>query len=344
MDAKLGQGAAMIFNVPPNSSGAIPDEYVAQLAAVGKAEAAMRANAATTLAAPVTAVCSELSVTVPVSGPFDRVVAAEGLDFGQALTNYNVEVLVGGAWAAMPVRGATVGLRVIDDLPEPIVGATALRFNCTASLPPLLGQFVNANGDCLGFLAEFPCWRGPARDVDSTDNGVPPAQLHSCPLIAVPCAGAAQAWFPQAGAVWRPQSLPSTETALDCQSCANGSVATLIAEGMGSALLWNPGLYGGRIVVPGCSGDCLSNGIAGGAVAPCGGTGEPWSPAQVHTAPCTSDATAGWRFVSMPLPEPPVTLKAFSAVLRVAPANSWRDGTSSQIASLPVRLSATVPA
>ena len=323
MDAKLGQGAAMIFNVPPNSSGAIPDEYVAQLAAVGAAEAAMRASAAATLAAPVTAICSALSVTVPVSGPFDRVISVEGLDFGQALANYSVEVLVGGAWAALPVRGATVGLRVIDDLPAPIVGATALRFNCTASLPPpILGQFINDNGDCLGFPAEFPCWRGPARGVNSSDDGVPPAQLHSCPLGAVPCTGAAQAWFPQAGAVWRPQALPGTETALDCQSCADGSVATLIAEGMGSALLWNPGLYGGRIAVPGCSGVCLSNGIAGGAAAPCGGTGEPWSPTQVHAAPCASNATAGWRFVPTPLPEPRVTLQAFSAVLRVAPADS----------------------
>jgi hypothetical protein len=320
MDVKLGQGAAMIFNVPPNSSGIIPEEYVAQLAAVGAAEAAMRSNPAASLSASVSAPCGELSITVPVTGPFDRVVSAEGLEFGQAIANYSIEVFFGDAWSALPVHGATVGLRIQDDLSEPIVGAVALRFNCTASLPPpMLGEFVNSEGNCLGFPPEFPCWRGPALSANGTGGSIPPASLLSCPLVAVPCAGSAQAWYPQAGAVWRPQALPGTETALDCQSCAIGSVATLIAEGMGTPLLWNPGLYGGRIAIPGCSGVCLSNGISGGATAPCGETGEPWSSTQLHVEPCVSNATAGWRFVPVPLPEPLVTLKVFSAVLRVSP-------------------------
>lgn len=283
----------------------------------------MRSNTAASLADLVSALCRDLSVTIPVTGPFDRITSVEDIAFGQAIANYSIEVLVGGSWAALPVHGATVGLRVQDDLGEPIANATALRFNCTASLPPpQLGAFVNAEGRCLGFPAGFPCWRGPALAANSSGSGgggVPPALIHSCALVAVPCEGSAQAWFPQAGAVWRPQALPGTETALDCQSCATGSVAKLIAEGMGTPLLWNPGLYGGRIAVPGCSGVCLSNGVDGGAAPPCGGTGEPWTSTQLHAAPCESNATAGWRFEPTPLPEPWVTLGAFSAVLRVSP-------------------------
>ena len=309
----------MIFNVPPNSSGMIPDEYVAQLTAVGEAQNAMWDHPVASLAAPVSATCDALSITVPVTGPYVRVGSTELLAFGQAIANYSIEALIGGTWVALPVHGATVGLRVQDDLATPVTGAAALRFNCTAALsPPLVGNFVNSDGLCLGFQSGFPCWKGPALGVNGS-SGSPPAPLHSCPLLAVPCEGAAQAWFQQAGAVWRPQALVGTETALDCQSCATGSVAKVIAEGMGTALLWNPGLYGGRIAIPGCSGMCLSNGIAEGAVPPCGGTGEPWSPTQVHVEPCQSNASAGWLFVPVPLPQPLVTLATFAATLRVYP-------------------------
>ena len=42
---------------------------------------------------------------------------------------------------------------------------------------------------------------------------------------------------------------------------------------------------------------CLSNG-GSGARAPCGQGGEPWSPAQIHVAPCNSSETLGWSMSS----------------------------------------------
>jgi len=101
-NAKLGQGATIIFNVPPNTSSVIPQEYVQVLADVAAARAASLAHPAAQLQAPVSAPCAALSVVLPVSAPFDSIAYAEDLRGGQVFANYSVEVSFGGGeeWLA----------------------------------------------------------------------------------------------------------------------------------------------------------------------------------------------------------------------------------------------------
>lgn len=145
-----------------------------QLAAFAAARNATYATPSALLPAPVSAVCAALSFTVPVSGPFDRIVTSEDMGSGQVIGGYSVEALIGGNWTPLAVHGVTVGSRIQvrdgrslaavlpffppstlhsmmhivrayacalgymlqDDFDSPIIGATALRFNCTSDLAP----------------------------------------------------------------------------------------------------------------------------------------------------------------------------------------------------------------
>lgn len=285
VDLKLGQGANLIFNVPPNSSAVIPDEFVQQLAGFAAARNATYAAPAAQLAAPITAVCSSLSFTVPVSGPFDRIVTTEDMGAGQIIGGYSVEALIGGTWTPLSVHGKTVGSRIQDDLSAPVVGATSLRFNCTADLsPPTPYQFVNENGDCLGIPAgaTFPCWVGGT-------NG---QTFHLCPLVASPCsaAGNTSVWRTNQGGVWSSFGMPGVMLNIDCDNCAVGTHAKAMIEAS-SPLSWNAATN--QIEVGGCGGMCLTTGIAPGALPSCAGN-ETWFPTQVHVDLCSASSTQGW--------------------------------------------------
>ncbi len=85
IDLKLGQGSSIILNVPPNTSGLIPDEYTQQLGLAADARYATYSRPVSALPQPVSGPCSSLSFTLPVTGPFDSLSISEDLSAGQVL-------------------------------------------------------------------------------------------------------------------------------------------------------------------------------------------------------------------------------------------------------------------
>ena len=298
--AKLDQGASLILNIPPNSSGVIPQPIMDELAIFAQLRAAAWASPAGVLAAPVAAPCAALSVELPVAGDFDTLLLGEGLAAGQVIAAYTVEArdAASGAWRPLlaGVHGKTVGSRLVDAVGLQH-GVDALRWNCSADLaplpPPPPATFVNAAGSCMGQPdgQAWPCYTGSAE---------PGGQLfHLCPLVAASCDGPA--------AVWSAGDAPGTLFALgagadatiniDCDTCAAGTHAKIIADGdcgCAAALAYDAAL--GQLAVTACQGMCLTNGTAPGARASCAGS-EPYSPTQLHLAPCTDASTRGWRRV-----------------------------------------------
>lgn len=324
-NAKLEQGANLILNIPPNSSGVIEDTYVVEMAKFGASRAATFGNPKASLPAPVSAPCSSLSLTLPVSGTFDTVLLSEDLVGGQVVGSYTLEVKDGatGVWRVLPegvkaggmgVHGKTVGLRLLDFVGVQS-GVAELRFNCTSDLSPPTPPpgtppytFVNSEGLCLGLAenATFPCYVGG------------PAPFSLCPLVSTPCSGkGVVAWTPggvngQGSGLSAPGVSPDAVVNVDCNNCGVGTHAKLIKNtgcNCESALTYNEAAQ--RIEVGACSGMCLSNGVVGGANASCAGV-EPWLPTQVHLVECNTgraeDVT--WSRVSLP-PTPPIVTMAF---------------------------------
>ena len=329
VSAKLEQGANLIFNVPPNASGVVPEAYVQQVAAFGAARAATFSDARAALPAPVAAPCASLSVTLPVSGDFDAVLLREDLAGGQVVGSYSLEVQDaggGGAWRALPpgAHGRTIGLRLL----QPVGlqrNVTALRVNCSSDLaPPPSGaasevEYVNAAGQCMAAAAAsaaaWPCYTGAAAP------GGPAYAL--CPLQAAACGSDGGAWSQGApdaaagagagagAALVAARLAPDAVVNVDCNSCAQGTHAKVIANGnchCASGLAYSA--PDGAIRALACPGMCLSNGTQPGAHASCAGA-EPWSAAQVHLVPCgQASGSAGWTQRALP-PAPPIATLAF---------------------------------
>jgi len=305
--AKHEQGASLILNVAPNSTGVIPDEYVAELRKFAAARAATFGAPVAALAAPVSAACEALSFVVPVNGTFDTVLSVEDMRAGQVVAAYSVEArdAATGAWAPLRVHGASVGSRVLDTVGTQ-VGKDALRFNCTASLtPPAPVVFTNEAGACLGppAGAAFPCWEGQAAPGGEV--------FHLCPLVAAPC-GPASAWTRGAASAWASAAAPGALLNVDCDSCAAGAHAKIILEA-GSTTTYDAAAR--RIRVDACPGMCLTNGVAPGARASCAGN-ETWYATQVHVDACDAASTASWTLADA-APAAPATIAAFGAYLSV---------------------------
>jgi len=138
---KYMQGANLILNIPPNSSGMIPEEYFSTIREFKDIRLATYRTPAATLLAPIKAPCQGLSFTVdivPIGAAFDHTVTTEGLELGQSITGYSIEVKHGGEWKRLSLaasgHGATVASRVVDWGFGTISGAEALRWNCTSSV------------------------------------------------------------------------------------------------------------------------------------------------------------------------------------------------------------------
>ena len=317
IDVKMEQGANLIMNVPPNSSGVVEDDYVEQLTLVGAARSAMFGNPLAALPSPVSATCSQLSVTIPVNGTFDTLLLTEDLVAGQVIGGYTVEALdsTNGVWRLLSgVHGKTVGLRLLDSVGTQ-TGVTQLRFNCSSDLAPpppppatTASYFKNAEGACMGIAenATFPCYTG----------GVGPFKL--CPLVAAQCS-ARTAWTPS-GQGWVALGVAADAVInVDCDTCDVGTHAKVISTSTcgacASALSYNA--TEGVLQVDACGGMCLSDGIVGGALPSCAGS-EPHYDTQVHVVPCAGPGGGGGAGGGAPPPPPPppiATLSFFGAFL-----------------------------
>ena len=156
---KYGQGANLILNVPPNSSGLVPAEYRAVLRQFTAERKATYGSAAALALAAISAPCDGLAVTVDVTGDFDQTVAIEGLASGQVIGGYRIEALRGGAWSTLKLQhGVTVGARVVDWGLGRQSGVEKLRWTCTKALPGTEGK----NATLLSFGAYLGASGTPA--------------------------------------------------------------------------------------------------------------------------------------------------------------------------------------
>jgi alpha-L-fucosidase len=324
VNAKLEQGANLIFNVAPNSTGLIPADVEAQLQLFAAARAATFARPLAALAAPVSAACAALSFTVPVNGTFDALLIREDLSAGQVIGGYSVEArdAASGAWRALAVHGMTVGARLLDSVGTQ-AGVDALRFNCSSDLappqplPPV--SFVNAAGRCLGQPDAYPTF--PCYSAIPAPGG---QNFSTCPAVAASCDAAAAAWTPSpaagggAGQGWQELAAlgaaPDAVLAVDCNSCTEGTHAKIIANsncGCAQPVVFNESAS--ALQLPRCPGMCLSNGVTPGAHAACAGN-EPWYGTMVHVVLCSeASGASGWRRVA-----PAVAFSAPAAIATIA--------------------------
>ena len=323
---KAEQGANLILNVPPNTTGVVEEGLLEQLSLFAGARAALLNSSRAALPAPVSSPCAALSITLPVSGDFDTVILTEDLVAGQVIGSYTLEARdsASGAWRALStgVHGRTVGLRLLDSVGLQ-TGVSALRFNCSSDLapPPSQGSggevsFVNAAGQCMAMAenATWPCYTG------SPTPGDGPFSL--CPLVAAPCAAPGAAWTQGQ----QDHSLTAARVALDavvnvdCDVCTLGTHAKLISQRTcprcASGFSYNASE--GALHVDACPGMCLSNALLGGALPSCAGN-EPWLDTQVHLVPCEqARGAAGWQLALVPAPPPVATLAFMGAYLNAS--------------------------
>ena len=138
--ATVGRGAHWILNLPPNTTGLIPEAYVASAAQTGDA---IRRSFGTSVGSTTTAVsgrCDALAVVVNATGgEYDAVMIREDLENGQVVLGYSLELedCATGEWAPVSLNstlaGQTVGMKSIARLPAPS-HACAVRFRCTRAI------------------------------------------------------------------------------------------------------------------------------------------------------------------------------------------------------------------
>jgi hypothetical protein len=179
----IGRGSTYILNMPPNSTGVIPDYLTNETAQLGAAVAASFAPA-TALARleNATVACgagaAPLVLPIPQGGiDFDAVVLEEDLAAGgQRVAAYALQVCVApdgacgdeAAWATITnsnqtvTLGATIGRRVIErgffGGNGVSVHATGLRLQCAAAFPA---------GTAAALVREIRAKLGPIVEVDS---------------------------------------------------------------------------------------------------------------------------------------------------------------------------------
>lgn len=134
---KAAQGADLILNIPPDTTGQIPAPIVGLMRNFSRVYHATYDSPVGYLSPPVRAPCSALSVTIALdpARAFDQVEYREDLSLGQVILGYTLELHhAGGAWELVAgTHGKTVGRRLVDWGLGTRTGYDAARFNCTAA-------------------------------------------------------------------------------------------------------------------------------------------------------------------------------------------------------------------
>ena len=155
-----GQGNAFILNIPPNSTGVIPDELVSEVAKLGQL---IRETYGTPVASatglPVTGMCEDISIVVDLpsqGGKFDQTVLAEDMSRGQNVAAYTLEYYTAsqpGAWKPIGgggFHGQSIGNRVVDWGLGDLQDVAALRFRCARAIDPSIPVTISQFDACLG--------------------------------------------------------------------------------------------------------------------------------------------------------------------------------------------------
>lgn len=139
----VGRGANWILNIPPNSTGVIPEEFVKETRLLGAGIASLGISKAVASVQPRTAVPvgSALTLSLPTNAVFDTVVTTEELAGGQLIAAYTLE-LCQNATSCTQLRalGGSVGEKVIDTVGKQTIagsGAT-LKFTPTKTTIPAI--------------------------------------------------------------------------------------------------------------------------------------------------------------------------------------------------------------
>ena len=165
--ATAGRGSHFILNMPPNTTGVIPEEFVTAARGMGNAvrasfapetargapdiaprptptTATSKITSSTTITTAnyaSTSPCNTFSLVAKATAPFDAVLLEEDLTQGQKFLNFTLEMQTAdnnnGAWNLYTMDpnsgGATIGSRLIVQLPT-LSQALAVRVNCTGAI------------------------------------------------------------------------------------------------------------------------------------------------------------------------------------------------------------------
>ena len=134
------RGAHWILNLPPNTTGVIPEAYVRSAAQTGDAIRRSFGASVGSAGAGLAGQCDELATVVTATAGFDAVMIREDLaSGGQVVLGYSLELreCATGRWARVALdstlAGQTVGMKSIATLQTPSA-ACAVRFNCTRAI------------------------------------------------------------------------------------------------------------------------------------------------------------------------------------------------------------------
>ena len=138
-------------------------------------------------------------------------------------------------------------------------------------------------------------------------------------MASTDCNASTSLWAAPPNGSWATIGAPDQVANIDCDVCAVGTHAKLIAGAhYASALDWDEST--GQIRIPSCPGMCLTNGQAPGALPSCAGN-EPYTETQVHVDSCSAQSTHGWERTALgPAPAAVnATVAAFGAYLQIMP-------------------------
>jgi len=154
MTMKWSQGANVIFNIPPDTTGKIPDAYVEALGQYRTCYDATYNFPVGSLSSAQSGKCGTadsnltIVITVDPSSSFDQVWLEEDMSiYGQVINSYTIEEysVLTQQWSFLPIlHGITVGSRIIDWGIGTRTNVSALRFTCTGVIPGIDPNAVNA--------------------------------------------------------------------------------------------------------------------------------------------------------------------------------------------------------
>jgi alpha-L-fucosidase len=110
--ASVGRNANLLLNVPPTREGLFHEADVSRLADFGRRRGELFANDYAA-GARVRRIAGGVEIELREPASIGMAVLHERIEYGQAVSRYRVDALVGGAWSTVS-RGTTIGRSKVD--------------------------------------------------------------------------------------------------------------------------------------------------------------------------------------------------------------------------------------